>query len=446
MVKYITLKSKYCLLLMVFLIFFVINPVLAESNSPVIKMITLNLHDGRDEQKIDNLERTINFFKKVQADFICLQEVEPKHLKIFKKAGYQVVLGMNANRFPFRFGNAVLTRHRVIYKRHFYLPSNLEQRGINLALLEINGREFAVINTHLGLGKEERQRQFAEIIRIIGFLNEPIIVVGDFNVRSATDDLFKNFREQFKEIGDSYLLPGTFPSSNPKHRIDLIWYSQHWQLVQAEVILWYGSDHLPVAAEFELNQPESISFKAPKITPFDRVGNPLLPDIGELTTKIEITLTEPDIFTGLLTVPIADKLSVSGAYWEEKPVLGLNYLLTTIDLRDYGSLRRWRGKGEWIISAFSDLKEDTWLEWEQYYRWSNHWGSKIIGSFKQDQVWIFEQIYLPAKKFTWSVGLDNKQNLWLRFTFTPDLKETFGVQYLENNDFSQWSLKWEYRY
>ena len=67
-------------------------------------------------------------------------------------------------------------------KNHIYLSSKREQRGMLHTVVNVKGSKLNIINVHLGLGNEERERQINELIEFINTLNdEPYIVVGDFN-------------------------------------------------------------------------------------------------------------------------------------------------------------------------------------------------------------------------------------------------------------------------
>jgi endonuclease/exonuclease/phosphatase family metal-dependent hydrolase len=221
------------------------------SDLPSIKVMSLNLHKGMDQNGTKILDGDLALFNIEQPDLIALQEVLSSHIKTFISAGYRVIYGPNLNLLPFHFGNVVLTRHPVLYHRHHYLPSQLEPRGVDEAALDIDGQVVTVLNTHLGLQRNERANQFTEIQRIIECIPGPVILMGDFNTEPS-DNLFTDFKNRFWEIGDGTPGAKTCPASHPNRRLDQIWYNDYLGLIRGSVLPWLVSDHLPIQAEFNL--------------------------------------------------------------------------------------------------------------------------------------------------------------------------------------------------
>ena len=334
------------------------SPGVAAPNQPdqplTIKIITLNLHGGKDETGRDNLAKTRQLIEAERPDLVFLQEIQPAQVRSLQPAGYHTGLGMNLNLFAYHFGNAILTRHQVAYHRHFYLPSRLEQRGMDAMILAIAGQSFMVVNTHLGLGLGERQRQLAEIQRVLGYFQGPVILCGDFNTLPY-DPLFAPLRNSFQEIGARLPLPGTFPASDPRERLDQIWYNRNWQPQQAGVLAWDGSDHRPVAAALQLTEPLRAAVVPAEVPDPPEADTPLLPAAGRNHARLELTAAHSatgNQADAALQLPITGNLSLTGRYSESGLGLKLNYRLAAFDLRDFLSLwRNIRGKGEWTVSC-----------------------------------------------------------------------------------------------
>lgn len=421
-------------------IFFSLQPLYAAGEPLSITVMTLNLHNGRDSIGESNLERFLELIAAKQPDIIALQEVERRHLKSFQSAGYQIISGMNANLPLFRFGNVILTRHKVIYHRHHYLPSKREQRGLNEVAVEIEGRYFRVLNTHIGLGWTEQMRQLNEIIRIAEYLNEPLLIVGDFNMEPS-HKLFTGF--QFQQIGTVFSLPKTFPTHYPRYQIDLIWHSRHWRPIKAEVIDWNGSDHFPVISRLVIIEPHFNPLAKVEIPDLTKQYNPLLPDIGGTRYNIKLT----GINNGA-----SEEIRGGGGFYlknvsfgiesnNEQPILSVA-VEKNIDLRDYASLWGVRGKAQWSFKASTTPEQDPWLTWEQYYRWSNSWGTRISTNNGPGAELRVEQLYLPSEKLRYRLELDNDNGFAVGLAVSPDKKQVFEAQRFRENEDYYWSVSW----
>ena len=403
--------------------------------------MTLNLHNGRDMAGRSNLDSFLELIAEKQPDIIALQEVERRHLKSFAAAGYKIISGMNANLPFFRFGNVILTKNKVLYHRHHYLPSQREQRGLNEVAVEIKGRYFRILNTHIGLGRAEQMGQLNEIVRIADYLKGPLLIVGDFNLEPS-NQLLKDFR--FQQIGAAYPLPKTFPTHNPRYQIDLIWYSRHWRPIEAEVIDWDGSDHLPVFSRFVFTEPHFTPLAKVEIPDLTKKYNPLLPDIGGVRYQLKVTGSKKSAskeIDGEGTLYLNDILfKVESAH--DQPWFSIG-LTKKLDLRDYASLWGVRGQGEWSFYLSAASQEEPWLTWDQYYRWSNRWGTKITGTNGPGPGFKIEQIYLPWDKLRYRLGIDSQHGYSLGIAFSLDKKGVLEIARFYDDQEHYWSLSWE---
>ncbi len=424
----------------ILVIFFGSQPLYASSEPFSILIMTLNLHNGRDSIGESNLERFLQLVDTKQPDIIALQEVERRHLKYFKSAGYQIISGMNANLPLFRFGNVVLTKHKVVYDRHHYLPSKREQRGLNEVAVEIQGRYFRILNTHIGLGWTEQLQQLNEINRIANYLNGPLLIMGDFNMEPS-NKLFRYFH--FQQVGSVFSLPKTFPTYSPRFLIDLIWYTEHWLPVEAEVLDWDGSDHLPVLSRLILVEPCYYPLAKVEIPDLTKKFNPLLPDIGGIKYNINLT----GIKSGISEEKKGDgrfylkNISLGVESYNDEPIFSVAYE-KNIDLRDYVSLWGVRGKAQWSFKVSDTQDSDPWLTWEQYYRWSDRWGTKILADNGDESKLAVEQMYLPTEKLRYRLVLDDDHGFNAGIAVSPDKRQVFEVQRSRKNEEYFWSLSW----
>ena len=124
------------------------------------------------------------------------------------------------------------------------------------------GRPIHFINTHFGLGRDERNRQAAALMGDdwLGGIpdDEPVILCGDFN-STRRSVAWKKINDRYRDI--QLARPGhrplaTFPSLRPIARLDHIFTSRHFRVRDITVPRLHAaivaSDHLPLCVELEL--------------------------------------------------------------------------------------------------------------------------------------------------------------------------------------------------
>jgi len=97
------------------------------------------------------------------------------------------------------------------------------------------------------LNKNERLRQVNKILSVIRQEKLPMVLVGDFNVFPGASVIRKIEKVLPPDVHTD--LCSTFPSVNPEHKIDYIFYSPHWRLTEQKVFDSQASDHLPLSAK-----------------------------------------------------------------------------------------------------------------------------------------------------------------------------------------------------
>ena len=204
-------------------------PALALDRPLQVNVMTLNLHNGRNAAGADNIESLLRLVAEERPDLIALQEVEDSVLTRLKNSGYQIIHKGNANLGWFRFGNALLTKHPIARHRHYYLPSQLEQRGLLEVAVNFNGTIVRVFNTHLGLSHDDGNISGGRHPHP-GSCHGPLYSHGDFNVEPAK--LFTELTALATEAGATLPLV-IIPHRATLRPTGLIWYSRHWQAVRA---------------------------------------------------------------------------------------------------------------------------------------------------------------------------------------------------------------------
>ena len=228
-----------------------------------LTVATYNIHRWRGLDGRRDPERIAEVMMELDADIIGLQELDyhtysrarkREFDNILHSTGFTVVHGHTVQQGVGRFGNALLTTHRVLDVRRLNLSvPGREPRGAIDADLEINGEKVQVIVTHLGLRAYERKYQVKRLLQLLP--EEPdrmVIMLGDFNEWSTMNS---RVRSLYAHLGKCRSMR-TFPSACPVLPLDRIWVRPAEHLVDLCVhdspTARVASDHLPLKAAINI--------------------------------------------------------------------------------------------------------------------------------------------------------------------------------------------------
>ncbi len=215
------------------------------------KVITYNIHGGRNLWMLPQLDRVILFLRNEQPDIISIQEInEGKRRgfqvsKISKELNFNVHFGSHISLDGGQYGIATYTRSTILSRKHILLPHKRENRGLLDTLIKQDGEIIHVLNTHLSLNSFTRINQLKKIQTYLRTLQTPFIFMGDLNTSLSTLDELDVAKLMNKEH-----LPTTMFSNK---RIDYIYVSKDIKIVDYRVLPLKLSDHFPVVAEFTFN-------------------------------------------------------------------------------------------------------------------------------------------------------------------------------------------------
>lgn len=221
----------------------------------VLTVMTYNIRHGKGMDGKLDLDRIAATIATAAPDLVGLQEVD--HLlprsrfqrqaaRLGRSLGMYYVLGANLSLYLGRYGNAILSRHPIYSHQNHRLPGGSEWRGLLAAYLRVDGMDMCFFNTHLGLNSAARQQQVEAIIKVLESYPGPVILAGDFNARPKSPELaplVSNYTDTAAAAGNPQ---PTFPSDQPRHRIDCIFTSPHWQVINSTTLNSLASDHLPL--------------------------------------------------------------------------------------------------------------------------------------------------------------------------------------------------------
>jgi endonuclease/exonuclease/phosphatase family metal-dependent hydrolase len=226
-----------------------------------LRVMSYNIQGHAAIRRDDHLPKLAEVIAAVRPDVVGLQEVHnhtrvgPVHQGevLSHLTGMNLVFGRSTIMDGGEYGNAVLTRGEVKATHVHPLPGSGEPRSVLQTDIAVNGFEFTFFATHLAawgrLLKVARTRQIAELGDIIARGSLPHVLVGDFNVPPAADEIRTLLSHGHLRIcGD--IKEVTFPMT--RQRLDYVFCDPRWEFVSSEVIRRGPSDHWALVVELNL--------------------------------------------------------------------------------------------------------------------------------------------------------------------------------------------------
>lgn len=246
-------------------IMFLPRAVAVPENAQKITFFTYNM-----QAEEDLLDPMVENIRNSQADVVALQEFSTKAAEKFEAE--------LADLYPYRAlhpepstpyqGRGLLSKYPITadysWPVEFPIPFRLQR-----AEIDVNGMPITIFNMHVQAlypifngpyDVQPRKEQIAELLRMAGETEGPVIMLGDFNTTDMDENyahITAQFHDSFREVGWGMGFtnpdwqhdnPRKGPSFVPMfQRIDYVFYDDSFQAVEARV--WSssgGSDHRPL--------------------------------------------------------------------------------------------------------------------------------------------------------------------------------------------------------
>lgn len=249
----------------IILVFIVVLFGLSGQKKINIKVMSYNIRFG----ELSSLERLADYIHKENPDIVALQEVDYKtnRLEVPSQNGkdfigelafYTGMFGIFGKTIDYSngfYGIGILSKFPIIRSERILLKncgSTQEDRTLLVTDLEIS-RECSLIFacTHLDLDSASRKMEMIEIQNYMHKINGLHILAGDMNAKVESGEVKKHF----KHWKDTLPFKSTFPSINPKVKIDYILSddTRRIQVLEAKVdSTVHLSDHLPCIVKLEI--------------------------------------------------------------------------------------------------------------------------------------------------------------------------------------------------
>jgi endonuclease/exonuclease/phosphatase family metal-dependent hydrolase len=219
-------------------------------------------HGTGNDEKLD-LNRTGNVIASMDCDIVGVQEVDfgttrsggiNQTSSLGRQLGMYGAFGKFMDFQKGQYGIAVFSRLPVRETWAIPLPDGEEPRSaLGIRVQTRLNQFFTATSVHFDWIDDDKARfeQATALIAALQELQEPVLVLGDFNDQpdSRTMNLFREIGIVCDETG------GTWPATSPDQRIDYIVAvpKSRWEIVRSEVISEpEASDHRPIRSVVRL--------------------------------------------------------------------------------------------------------------------------------------------------------------------------------------------------
>ncbi|GED72793.1 endonuclease [Brevibacillus reuszeri] len=223
----------------------------------MIRIVTYNIHSGRDLWWRKRLPQMAETLKALNPDVIGLQEVHQNSKYGYQASfladslGYHLAFSPSIPISDGEYGNALLTRLPCTPSTTatIHLPAKKEKRTLLQASLNWREKEIAVWVTHCSLNQTSRSVQLNLLTKLARQQsNLPLLLIGDFNASLIS---FQPILMDCAASQGKQQLP-TLPAF--RRRLDYIFASPHWHVKSYFTSNVPWSDHVPIIADLELLQ------------------------------------------------------------------------------------------------------------------------------------------------------------------------------------------------
>lgn len=229
-----------------------------------LRILTYNIHAGKDAGGRDNLERVAAVIASSKADIVLLQEVDRNTTRsgkvdqlaeLTRLTGMHGRFGKSLDYQGGEYGIAILSRWPITASE--IVPLRVEppqeraggSQEPRVGFVVVTNA-LRVVNTHLDASRDDGYR-LQEVPQVLA-AGRDAIVGGDFNANpdSAVHDavLRAGLRDAWSECGRR----GngmTYPATPPQKRIDYLFLGRGTRCVEAMVLETDASDHRPLLVE-----------------------------------------------------------------------------------------------------------------------------------------------------------------------------------------------------
>lgn len=233
-----------------------------------ITAVSFNIKSGRGGGSLPAIAATL---RDSGADVVLLQEVDRLRYvsnQVDMPAYFGAQLGMYhafGNNVPYGgsagYGTAILSRFPILSVENSYLPrpGSTQQRGLLHAVIDVDGKEVSIYDTHLQNENEPaRMLQAGAINAMIAADPRPRILGGDMNAQPTSGPMNVLSSRWIDTWGTVGVGDGrTHPARGLRGRIDYLLYGgEGITPITSDVLAPVLSDHKAVRASYTIEGPD----------------------------------------------------------------------------------------------------------------------------------------------------------------------------------------------
>lgn len=238
-----------------------------------MRLLSYNIHKGvggRDRRY--RFERVLRVIEEVDADLVCLQEVDhdvkrtrrddqPARLvEALAPAAHLYQLNVRHKTGVGGYGNLLLSRWPLRTHHHVSIRHKARKpRGAQLAVVETPEGPLHLVHWHLGLAESERRWQARHLLQHPLFRESsdlPTLIVGDYNDWRNTLARRAFAEHGFVQLTSPRARFRSFPSYLPVASLDKAFLRGSLNISRARIVrsklARAASDHLPLVIDFHL--------------------------------------------------------------------------------------------------------------------------------------------------------------------------------------------------
>ncbi len=243
----------------------VVRPAAPTPESPErLRVMSSNIRYGWTDTYQMNPQAHLKWLKTQPVDILGLQEVNKGHTS----GAYTDLFRLYQQSLPgqwrygdahYGFGNALMSRLPILSSevRH-YRAKDMLRRSCLKTTLQYGEQPIDVYVTHLSHLPAPNPIRLAQMQELMVWLYQsrnPWILIGDFNARPDSQEvqLLRSVAHPIFQQQPTLLQAPSFPATNPRERIDYIFFSADFQLHhQSLPETGATSDHRPILTELSL--------------------------------------------------------------------------------------------------------------------------------------------------------------------------------------------------
>ncbi|WP_185957465.1 endonuclease/exonuclease/phosphatase family protein [Saccharicrinis carchari] len=231
-----------------------------------IRILSYNVKHCEGMDRIINYNRIGHIISSLNADFICLQELDScttrsnnidQLLMLSEETQMNGYFGKAIFFQNGKYGVGILSKESAISTYNYSLPGD-EARTVLVAEYP----NLVIMSTHLGLKEENRLESIKILTDKAKEFSKPVFMAGDFNENNFTGDVFNELNKNWTLISAK---ENTFSTGSPKVCIDFVFSLNNKEMNTTEnlgssvvyalpdVNVSIASDHYPVFTDVKIN-------------------------------------------------------------------------------------------------------------------------------------------------------------------------------------------------